>query len=226
MDWRWKGRTAKRSRDGLIGRIAKKDHAMRVATVVRKTKETEIAVAIDLDGTGTYEVATGIGFLDHMLEQLSRHSLIDLTVNAKGDLHIDFHHTTEDTGIAIGEAISQALGDRRGITRYAEATIPMDETLTRVTMDISNRPYLIWRVNFSKPKLGDMDTELFKEWFQAFAQAAGITLHIENFYGENNHHIIESCFKGLARALRHAITIDPRKSEDVPSTKGTLGGSL
>ena len=199
---------------------------MRTATVARKTNETEIAVTVDLDGTGTYEVATGIGFLDHMLEQLSRHSLMDLTVNAKGDLHIDFHHTTEDTGIAIGEAVSQALGDRRGITRYSEATIPMDETLTRVTMDISNRPYLIWRVDFSKSKLGDMDTELFKEWFQAFAQAAGITLHVENLYGENNHHIIESCYKALARALRNAITIDPRKAEDVPSTKGTLGGSL
>ena len=199
---------------------------MRTSKVARKTNETEIAVAVDLDGTGTYEVATGIGFLDHMLEQLSRHSLIDLTVSAKGDLHIDFHHTTEDTGIAIGEAGSQALGDRRGITRYAEATIPMDETLTRVTMDVYNRPYLIWKVDFTKPKLGDMDTELFKEWFQAFAQAAGITLHIENLYGENNHHIIESCFKALARALRNAITIDPRKAEDVPSTKGTLGGSL
>ena len=199
---------------------------MRTSKVARKTNETEIAVTVDLDGTGTYEVATGIGFLDHMLEQLSRHSLIDLTVSAKGDLHIDFHHTTEDTGIAIGEAVSQALGDRRGITRYAEATIPMDETLTRVTMDVSNRPYLIWKVDFTKPKLGDMDTELFKEWFQAFAQAAGITLHIENLYGENNHHIIESCFKALARALRNAITIDPRKAEDVPSTKRTLGGSL
>ena len=199
---------------------------MRTSKVARKTNETEIAVTVDLDGTGTYEVTTGIGFLDHMLEQLSRHSLIDLTVSAKGDLHIDFHHTTEDTGIAIGEAVSQALGDRRGITRYAEATIPMDETLTRVTMDVSNRPYLIWKVDFTKPKLGDMDTELFKEWFQAFAQAAGITLHIENLYGENNHHIIESCYKALARALRNAITIDPRKAEDVPSTKGTLGGSL
>ena len=199
---------------------------MRTATVARKTNETEIAVTVDLDGTGTYDVATGIGFLDHMLEQLSRHSLMDLTVIAKGDLHIDFHHTTEDTGIAIGEAVSQALGDRRGIMRYAEATIPMDETLTRVTMDISNRPYLIWRVDFSKPKLGDMDTELFKEWFQAFAQAAGITLHVENLYGENNHHIVESCYKALARALRDAITIDPRKVDDVPSTKGTLGGSL
>ena len=199
---------------------------MRTAKVARKTNETEIAVTLNLDGSGTYQVATGIGFLDHMLEQLSRHSLMDLTVSAKGDLHIDFHHTTEDTGIAIGEAVSQALGDRRGITRYAEATIPMDETLTRATMDISNRPYLIWRVSFSKSKLGDMDTELFKEWFQAFAQAAGITLHIENLYGENNHHIIESCYKALARALRNAVTIDPRKAEDVPSTKGTLGGSL
>ena len=200
--------------------------SQRTATRARQTKETKIEVAVNLDGTGDYEVSTGIGFLDHMLEQLSRHSLIDLKVAAEGDLHIDFHHTTEDTGIAIGEAVSQALGDRRGITRYAEATIPMDETLTRVTMDVSNRPYLIWKVDFTKPKLGDMDTELFKEWFQAFAQAAGITLHIENLYGENNHHIIESCFKALARALRNAITIDPRKAEDVPSTKGTLGGSL
>ena len=199
---------------------------MRTGKAERRTKETEITVSLDLDGSGTYEVATGIGFLDHMLEQLSRHSLIDLAVKAKGDLHIDFHHTTEDTGIAIGEAFSQALGVRRGITRYAEATIPMDETLTRVALDISNRPYLIWKVDFSKPKLGDMDTELFKEWFQAFAQAAGITLHVENLYGENNHHIIESCFKALARALRTAVAIDPRKADDVPSTKGVLGGSL
>lgn len=195
---------------------------MRTATVERKTKETEISVTVDLDGTGNYEVSTGIGFLDHMLEQLSRHSLMDLTVKAKGDLHIDFHHTTEDTGIAIGEAVSQALGERKGITRYASALIPMDETLSRVAMDISNRPYLIWRVEFSKPKLGDMDTELFKEWFQAFAQSAGITLHVDNLYGENNHHIVESCYKGLARALRDAITIDPRKADDVPSTKGVL----
>ena len=157
-----------------------------------------------------------------MLEQLSRHSLMDLTVKAKGDLHIDFHHTTEDTGIAIGEAFSKALGERKGITRYASALIPMDETLSRVALDISNRPYLIWRVEFTKPKLGDMDTELFKEWFQAFAQAAGITLHVENLYGENNHHIVESCYKGLARSLRDAIEIDPRKADEVPSTKGVL----
>ena len=164
---------------------------MRTATVERKTKETEISVTVDLDGTGIYDVSTGIGFLDHMLEQLSRHSLMDLTVKAKGDIHIDFHHTTEDTGIAIGEAVSQALGERKGITRYASALIPMDETLSRVAMDVSNRPYLIWRVEFSKPKLGDMDTELFKEWFQAFVQGAGITLHVDNLYGENNHHIVE-----------------------------------
>lgn len=195
---------------------------MRTATVERKTKETKISVTVDLDGTGIYDVSTGIGFLDHMLEQLSRHSLMDLTVKAKGDLHIDFHHTTEDTGIAIGEAVSQALGERKGITRYASALIPMDETLSRVAMDVSNRPYLIWRVEFSKPKLGDMDTELFKEWFQAFAQGAGITLHVDNLYGENNHHIVESCYKGLARALRDAIEIDPRKADEVPSTKGVL----
>jgi imidazoleglycerol-phosphate dehydratase len=171
-------------------------------------------------------VKTGIGFLDHMLDQLSRHSLIDLTVRAEGDLHIDFHHTTEDSGIAIGEAVAKALGDRRGITRYAHAYIPMDETLTRVSLDLSNRPYLIWKVNFTRDKLGQMDTELFKEWFQAFAQAAGVTLHVENLYGENNHHIVESCYKGLARALRQAIEIDPRAAGAVPSTKGVLGGSL
>jgi len=198
----------------------------RQGKVERKTKETQIAVAVDLDGSGRSEIATGIGFLDHMLDQLSRHSLIDLSVKAKGDLHIDFHHTTEDTGICIGEAVAKALGDRKGIRRWGEATVPMDETLTRVALDASNRPYLIWKVNFSKPKLGEMDTELFKEWFQAFAQNAGLTLHIENLYGENNHHIVESCFKGLARALRQAIEIDPRKSDAVPSTKGVLGGSL
>ncbi len=199
---------------------------MRTATVERRTKETRISVTVNLDGGGEYSVDTGIGFLDHMLEQLSRHSLIDLDVVAKGDLHIDSHHTTEDTGIAIGEAVAQALGDRAGITRYGAADIPMDETLTRVTLDVSNRPYLIWKVNFTRPKLGEMDTELFREWFQAFAQAAGITLHVENVYGENNHHIVESCYKGLARALRQAIEIDPRKSDAVPSTKGVLGGSL
>lgn len=194
----------------------------RKASVARKTNETEIAVNLDLDGKGTYKVSTGVGFLDHMLEQLSRHSLIDLEVQAKGDTHIDFHHLTEDTGIAIGEAVAKALGDRKGITRYGDALIPMDETLTRVAMDVSNRPYLIWKVNFTKPKLGDMDTELFKEWFQAFAQNAGITLHVENLYGENNHHIVESCFKGLARALRHATSLDARSPHAVPSTKGTL----
>ncbi|HEY4636591.1 MAG TPA: imidazoleglycerol-phosphate dehydratase HisB [Rhodospirillales bacterium] len=199
---------------------------MRKGSVKRATKETSIKVDLNLDGTGKYKVSTGIGFLDHMLEQLSRHSLMDLAVEAKGDLHIDFHHTTEDTGIAIGEAVAQALGDRKGITRFGSATIPMDETLSRVTLDISNRPYLIWRVKFSKPKLGEMDTELFKEWFQAFAQHSGITLHVENIYGENNHHIVESCYKGLARALRQAIAIDARKSDEVPSTKGVLGGSL
>ena len=199
---------------------------MRTAKVLRKTKETEITVLTNLDGSGSYEIDTGIGFLDHMLEQLSRHSLIDIELRAQGDLHIDFHHTTEDTGIAIGEAFSKALGDRRGITRYAESTVPMDEALTRVAIDVSNRPYLYWKVEFSKSKVGDMDTELFREWFQAFAQAAGITLHVETLYGENNHHIIESCYKGLARALRQAIAIDPRRSGDVPSTKGVLGGSL
>jgi imidazoleglycerol-phosphate dehydratase len=198
----------------------------RRATVARKTKETEISVSVDLDGSGKSEIATGIGFLDHMLEQLSRHSLIDLTVKAKGDLHIDFHHTTEDTGIAIGEAVSKALGERKGINRYGDAVIPMDETLTRVALDASNRPYLIWKVTFTKPKLGEMDTELFKEWFQAFAQNAGLTLHIENLYGENNHHIVESCYKGVARALRAAVEIDPRKSDAIPSTKGVLGGTL
>jgi imidazoleglycerol-phosphate dehydratase len=198
----------------------------RTGTVDRKTKETQISVAVDLDGSGRSQIATGIGFLDHMLDQLSRHSLMDLKVEAKGDLHIDFHHTTEDTGICIGEAVAKALGDRTGIRRWGEATMPMDETLTRVALDASNRPYLIWKVTFSKPKLGEMDTELFKEWFQAFAQNAGLTLHIENLYGENNHHIVESCFKGLARALRQAIEIDPRKSDAIPSTKGVLGGSL
>jgi len=196
---------------------------MREARVKRKTKETGIEVRLNLDGTGVYDVKTGIGFLDHMLEQLSRHSLIDLYVRATGDLHIDFHHTTEDTAIAIGEAVHKALGERRGIRRFASALIPMDETLTRVALDISGRPYLVWRVKFSRPKLGEMDTELFKEWFQAFAQAAGVTLHIENLYGENNHHIVESCYKGLAQALRTAVAVDPRIAQDVPSTKGVLG---
>jgi len=199
---------------------------MRQASVERKTKETSIKVTVNLDGTGQYAVATGIGFLDHMLEQLSRHSLMDLKVEAKGDIHIDFHHTTEDVAICIGEAVAKALGDRKGIGRYGSAVIPMDETLTEVAIDLSNRPYLIWKVAFSKPKLGEMDTELFKEWFQAFAQAAGATLHVWNKYGENNHHIVESCYKGLARALRQAAEIDSRKADAVPSTKGVLGGSL
>ncbi len=199
---------------------------MRTAKVERKTKETQITVEINLDGTGKYEVATGIGFLDHMMEQLSRHSLMDLKLTAKGDLHIDYHHTTEDTGIAIGEAVAKALGDRKGITRYAHAYIPMDETLTRVALDFSGRPYFVWNVEFTKPKLGEMDTELFREWFQAFAFASGMTLHVENLYGVNNHHIVESCYKGLARSLRQAVAIDPRKADEIPSTKGTLGGSL
>ncbi|MEI9982725.1 MAG: imidazoleglycerol-phosphate dehydratase HisB [Aliidongia sp.] len=199
---------------------------MRQASVERNTKETRIKATVALDGTGHYQIATGIGFLDHMIEQLSRHSLIDITLAAQGDLHIDFHHTTEDCGIVLGQAVAQALGDRKGIERYGHAYIPMDETLSRVALDLSNRPYLIWKVGFTRPKLGDMDTELFKEFFQAFAQSAGMTLHVETLYGENNHHIVESCFKGLARALRQAITIDPRKADAVPSTKGTLGGSL
>jgi imidazoleglycerol-phosphate dehydratase len=194
----------------------------RSASVTRNTTETRISVSLDLDGTGKYSVSTGIGFLDHMLEQLSRHSLIDLTVKAEGDLHIDFHHTTEDTGIAIGEAFNKALGDRKGINRYGHMYIPMDETLTRVALDLSNRPYLIWKVDFTRDKLGEMDTELFKEWFQAFAQAAGCTLHLETLYGTNNHHIVETCFKGLARALKIAIAHDPRQSDIVPSTKGVL----
>lgn len=199
---------------------------MRKARVERNTTETQIMVELNLDGTGVYDVETGVGFLDHMLEQLSRHSLMDLKVRAKGDLHIDFHHTTEDSGIAIGQAFAQALGDKKGITRYGSCLLPMDEALTRVALDISSRPYLIWNVEFTRDKLGDMDTELFREWFQGFAQAAGITLHVENLYGDNNHHIIESAYKALARSLRAAIEIDPRKSDAIPSTKGTLGGSL
>lgn len=197
---------------------------MRTATVERKTRETEIFVSLDLDGTGEYDVDTGIGFLDHMLESFSKHSLIDLKVRAQGDLQIDFHHTTEDTGIVIGQAVARALGDLKGIRRFGAALIPMDETLTRVAIDVSKRPYLVWKVNFTRPKLGEMDTELFKEWFHAFAQAAGITLHIENLYGDNNHHIVETCYKGLARALREAITLDPRMAGVIPSTKDVLGG--
>ena len=199
---------------------------MRKITHTRKTKETSVSVSVNLDGTGSYEIATGIGFLDHMLEQLSRHSLIDISIKAQGDLHIDAHHTTEDIGIALGEAFAKALGERRGIVRYGSAVIPMDETLSRVAIDLSGRPYFVWKVAFSSPKVGDMDSELFREWFQAFAFAAGATLHITNEYGVNNHHIIESCYKALARGLRMAIEIDQRKSEEIPSTKGTLGGSL
>ncbi len=195
---------------------------MRQARIERKTKETQIAASVNLDGTGLYDVSTGIGFLDHMLEQLSRHSLMDLELKATGDLHIDFHHTTEDSGIVIGEAVNKALGDRKGITRFGSALVPLDEALSRVVVDCSNRPYLVWKVNFTRPKLGDMDTELFKEWFQAFAQAAGLTLHVESLYGENNHHIVESAYKGLARALRQAITLDDRAIGVVPSTKGVL----
>lgn len=194
----------------------------RTASVKRNTNETRISATVHIDGTGTYDVSTGIGFLDHMLEQLSRHSLIDLTLKAEGDLHIDFHHTTEDSGYVIGEAVRQALGDRKGITRYGTAYAPMDETLTRVALDYSNRPYLVWNVEMPRAKLGEMDTELFKEWFQAFAQSAGITLHVETLYGENTHHIVETCFKALARALRQAVTIDPRAAGAVPSTKGVL----
>ncbi len=200
--------------------------AGRRASVERKTRETRIAATLDLDGSGASDIATGVGFLDHMLDQLARHSLIDIKLKAEGDLHIDFHHTTEDSGYVVGEAVAKALGDRRGVMRWGEALVPMDETLTRVALDLSNRPYLIWKVKFSRPKLGEMDTELFKEWFQAFAQSAGITLHVENLYGENNHHIVESCFKGLARALRQAVALDPRRRDAVPSTKGVLGGSL
>jgi imidazoleglycerol-phosphate dehydratase len=195
---------------------------MRTANITRETSETSIRVEVNLDGTGVYEVSTGIGFLDHMLEQLSRHSLIDLKVACNGDLHIDQHHTTEDTGIAIGEAISKALGDRKGITRYGHAYAPMDETLTRVALDISGRPYLVWKVELAMPQLGAWDTELIEHWFHSFAGAAGITLHVENLYGSNNHHVVESCYKALARALRVAVEIDPRKADSIPSTKGML----
>ena len=195
---------------------------VRKGKVSRKTKETSISVEVNIDGKGKYKIDTGIGFLDHMLEQLSKHSLIDINLKAKGDTHIDLHHTTEDTGIAIGEALKKALKNYAGIRRYAHAMIPMDETLTRVAIDVSNRPYLIWKVKLKVERLGEMDTELFKEWFQAFSQAAGITLHVENIYGDNSHHIIESCFKGLARSLKEALTIDKRIKNSIPSTKGKL----
>ena len=196
--------------------------SMRKAKITRKTAETNITVELNVDGTGLYDINTGAGFFDHMLDQLSRHSLIDMKIRAKGDLHIDAHHTSEDTGIVLGQALSKALGDRKGITRYASIDLAMDETLTRAAVDVSGRPYLIWDVNFSSPKVGDYDTELFREFFQAFAQHAGITLHIANHYGDNNHHIAETCFKAVARALRSALEIDPRQSDRVPSTKGSL----
>ena len=197
---------------------------MRTASIERNTNETRIAVSVNLDGSGVYDVDTGVGFLDHMLEQLSRHSLIDLTVRAEGDLHIDAHHTTEDVGIALGQAVRQALGDMAGITRYASIHMPMDETLTRVVIDVSGRPMLVFRTTFPRDKIGEFDTELVREWFNAFAMNAGITLHVETLYGDNAHHIAESCFKGLARALRSALAIDPRNQGEVPSTKGQLGG--
>jgi imidazoleglycerol-phosphate dehydratase len=197
---------------------------MRRAAVERSTNETRISVSVDLDGSGKFDVATGIGFFDHMLEQLARHSLIDLTIKAKGDLHIDSHHTVEDTGIALGQAVAKALGERKGIRRYANADLPMDGTLTRVAIDVSGRPFLVFRTGFSQARIGEFDTELVQEWFRAFAMNAGITLHVETLYGDNNHHIAESCFKGLARALRAAIEIDPGQKDRVPSTKGTLAG--
>ena len=195
---------------------------MRKAKVERNTKETQISSTVNLDGVGKSNINTGIGFLDHMVEQISRHGLIDIDLKAKGDLHIDDHHTTEDSGYVIGEAIAKALGERKGINRYGNAHIPMDETLTRVVIDLSGRPYLVWKVSFTQKRLGEMDTELFKEWFQAFAQAIGANIHVENLYGTNNHHIIESCYKGLARSLRDAVRIEPRIIEQVPSTKGVL----
>lgn len=196
---------------------------MRTAEIERKTNETDIKVSVNLDGTGRHEIATGIGFLDHMLDQLAKHALIDITVAAKGDLHIDFHHTAEDVGIALGQAVKQALGDMKGITRYADVHLPMDEALTRVAIDVSGRPFLVFKVKFGRDKIGTFDTELVNEWFQAFAMNAGITLHVETLYGSNDHHISESCFKGLARALRAAFAIDPKAAGEIPSTKGSLG---
>ena len=195
---------------------------MRKYSVNRKTKETSIEVKVNLDGKGKSDIKTGIGFLDHMLDQISKHSLIDISIKAKGDLHVDLHHTTEDSALAFGEALNKALGERKGIKRFGQALSAMDETLSRVVVDCSNRPYLVWKVNFTISQLGEMDTELFKEWFQAFSQSSGITLHVENLYGENNHHIIESCFKGLARALREAVSIDFKRTNEIPSTKGSL----
>jgi imidazoleglycerol-phosphate dehydratase len=208
----------------LIKGARQEDESMRNATLKRNTKETKIAVGVDLDGKGKADIATGIGFFDHMLEQLARHSLIDISIKAGGDLHIDQHHTVEDVGIALGSALRQALGDLKGITRYADVHLPMDEALTRCAVDVSGRPYLVWKVAFTRSKIGDFDTELFREFFQAFAQNAQITLHVETLYGRNNHHIAETCFKALARALRGAVAIDPRDKDRIPSTKGSLAG--
>jgi imidazoleglycerol-phosphate dehydratase len=199
-----------------------KETEARRAAVKRRTKETVITASVDLDGTGAYDVATGVGFLDHMIEQLARHSLIDIRLRAEGDLHIDQHHTTEDSGIVLGQALAKALGDKKGIARYGFAYLPMDDTLTRVALDVSGRPYLVWKVAFTRSKVGEMDTELFREWFQAFAQHAGLTLHVETLYGENSHHIAETCYKALAKALRQAVAIDERQKSSVPSTKGQL----
>jgi imidazoleglycerol-phosphate dehydratase len=199
-----------------------KETEARRAAVKRRTKETAITASVDLDGTGAYDVATGVGFLDHMIEQLARHSLIDIRLRAEGDLHIDQHHTTEDSGIVLGQALAEALGDKKGIARYGFAYLPMDDTLTRVALDVSGRPYLVWKVAFTRSKVGEMDTELFREWFQAFAQHAGLTLHVETLYGENSHHIAETCYKALAKALRQAVAIDERQKSSVPSTKGQL----
>jgi imidazoleglycerol-phosphate dehydratase len=197
---------------------------MRKGSVKRTTKETDVAVTVDLDGRGVSSIDTGIGFLDHMLDLLARHSRLDISVKAKGDLHIDLHHTTEDVGISLGQAVKQALGDMTGITRYADVHVPMDEALTRVALDISGRPFLVFKAEFARDKVGSFDTELVREWFQAFAMNSGLTLHVETLYGSNDHHIAESCFKGLARALRAAVTIDARAKDEVPSTKGALGG--
>ncbi len=196
---------------------------MRSASVERRTKETDIAVTVEIDGTGRSDIATGVGFFDHMLDQLARHGLLDLTVKANGDLHIDQHHTVEDVGIVLGQAVRKALGDMKGITRYADVHLPMDGTLTRCAVDVSGRPFLVWMVSFSQAKIGDFDTELVREFFQAFAQNAAITLHFETLYGDNSHHVAETCFKALARALRAALAIDPRQPDSVPSTKGSLG---
>jgi imidazoleglycerol-phosphate dehydratase len=197
---------------------------MRIASLKRKTGETDVEVSIALDGDGTSSIATGVGFLDHMLTLFARHALIGLQVKAEGDLHVDMHHTVEDVGITIGQAVSRALAERRGIRRYGSACIPMDEALTRVALDLSGRPHLVWKVAFSRPRIGDFDVELLREWFQAFVLNAGVTMHVETFHGDNNHHIAESCYKALAHALRQAVEVDPRQQARIPSTKGSLQG--